>query len=160
MKEVQFSLTIKVYEDSEELHPEYRALLLEAKKALQLAYVPYSGFHVGAAVLLDNGKVISGFNQENAAYSMCLCAERVTLAAALSQFPGIPVRAMAVSVKNRSVRIDRPAAPCGACRQVICETEIRFQSDIAIILQGEAGPIHLFRSGKDLLPFCFDSSFL
>ncbi|MEL7021021.1 MAG: cytidine deaminase, partial [Bacteroidota bacterium] len=123
-------------------------------------HAPYSNFYVGAAVLLQNGQILNGANQENAAYPMCLCAERVALASAHAQHPDSPVVAIAITVKNPAQVINQPAAPCGACRQVICETEQRYQQSMQIVLRGETGEIFVFEGGKDLLPIGFDQSYL
>jgi cytidine deaminase len=141
--------------------PEQDARLLEsAKHALRLAYAPYSQFRVGAAALLENGEIVEGANYENASYPLCLCAERAALAAAVSKFPEIPMRAMAVTVENHSQVIYRPATPCGACRQVLAETEIKNRQAIRLILQGQTGPVWMFEKSSDLLPFGFDGSYL
>jgi cytidine deaminase len=160
MKELKITTTVRVYETPEELPPLHRNLLREAKRALDKAYAPYSGFKVGAAVLLDNGETVSGGNQENAAYPMCLCAERTALSAAASLFSGLAVQAIAITVRNEKKETNRPAAPCGACRQVISEMEDRQGKPMSVILQGESGEIYVLDSGKDLLPLSFDKSFL
>lgn len=157
---INVQTTIEVYEDASQLASNEQMLLQRAKAALPNAYAPYSGFHVSAAVLLENGETLAGANQENAAYPMCLCAERVALGAAHAQFPGVPVAMIAITVQNLKKPVTQPAAPCGACRQVICEMEQRFGNDIEIIMQGETGEIYKLKSGKDLLPLSFDSSFL
>lgn len=148
------------FENIEELTAPRRMLLEKATAVLPEAYIPYSNFHVGAAILLQNGLVLSGTNQENAAYPMCLCAERVVLAAAHAQYPKIPIVALAVTVKNPKQLIKEPASPCGACRQVICEMEGKHQQDIELIMRGEEGDILVFASAKDILPFGFNQSFL
>lgn len=132
----------------------------EPRAGLSKSYSPYSKFQVSAAILLENGKILTGANQENAAYTMCICAERVALAAASSEYPEIPVKAMAITVKNKLNPVKSPAAPCGACRQVLSETEDRFNNKIKIFLQGEEGEIFELASAKDLLPLFFDSSWL
>jgi len=159
MKERIWKTAYQVYESADELPEQDRALLQFAKQSLQHSYSPYSNFQVGAAVLLQNGKMVGGANQENASYPLCLCAERVALAAAASQFPGEAALALAVTVHSPGHLIEKPAAPCGACRQVICETECKHQHDIRILLQGETGEILIFPSAKDLLPFSFDGSY-
>jgi cytidine deaminase len=135
-------------------------LLDAAAQALDKAYAPYSDFHVGAAVLLDNGEVLSGANFENAAYPMCLCAERSALATAISTYPQAKILQMAIRVRNPKKPVLQPAAPCGACRQVMVEAEHRQNGDIKVFLQGESGPVYVLDSAKVLLPFYFDGSFL
>lgn len=100
MKIVQLSATYKIYSDLSELPEEDQVLLQLAKKSLKNSYSPYSNFKVGAAALLQNGKMIGGSNQENASYPLCICAERVVIAAAGAQFPEQPITALAVSVKT------------------------------------------------------------
>ncbi len=148
------------YATSEDLPETYRHLLAEAAKAWEKAWAPYSRFLVGAAVLLENGQVVSAGNQENAAYPMCLCAERAALATAAAQHPGVSVKALAIRVKNLRKKLCEPATPCGACRQVLHETERRQQRPIALVLQGEEGPVVLIEGIDHLLPFGFDSSAL
>lgn len=160
MKKISLSTPIDVYASLDDLPENYRALLQKAKEGLTKSYSPYSGFQVSAAALLENGKIIIGANQENAAYSMCLCAERVALAAATCDHPDVPVTAMAITVKNKIKPVIIPAAPCGACRQVLSETEDRFGSKIKIILAGETGEIYVLDTAKDLLPLFFDGSLL
>ncbi|MFN7116522.1 MAG: cytidine deaminase [Saprospiraceae bacterium] len=159
-KEINLNAVIEVYEKVEDLPAADQNLLHRAKQALPTAFAPYSGFQVSAAVLLSNGEILVGTNHENAAYPMCLCAERTALAAAHAQFPGVPVQALAITVKSKNRVIDEPASPCGACRQVICETEHRYKTPIQLILQGETGIIYKLKSGKDLLPLAFDGDFL
>ena len=154
------TIQYEVFSKEEELSQEDRHLLLEAKKVLANSHSPYSKFRVGAAILLVNGAIVSGANQENAAYPMCLCAERVALAGAVVQYPDIAIKKIAITVSTPLVQVEKPAAPCGACRQVICETEDRFQEAIEIILQGETGEIFKLPSGRALLPFAFDGGFL
>ena len=157
---IALQIPIEIYENALELSAVEQSLLQKAKANLVNAYAPYSGFRVAAAVLLENGEILVGANQENAAYPMCLCAERVAIAAAHAQFPGIPLKSIVITVQNINKAVSQPVAPCGACRQVICETEFRFGHHIEIILQGEVGEIYKFRKGKDLLPLSFDGSFL
>ncbi len=149
------------YDDPDEVPPPWRHLLEEAGRGWNKAWAPYSRFLVGAAVLLDNGIVLSAGNQENAAYPMCLCAERTVLATAASQYPGAAVRALAIRVKNLRKKLTEPATPCGACRQVLYETELRQDGKpITLILQGEEGPVVVIEGIAHLLPFGFDHSAL
>lgn len=137
-----------------ELPEKERDLVLMARKAADNAYSPYSNFKVGAAVLLENGDVITGNNQENADYTDGLCAERVALFYANANFPEIPVKAIAVTAKNSGGKIVELAKPCGSCRQALIETESRFKNKIQLILDGNK---KIFRiSGVDnLLPLAF-----
>ena len=160
MEKKILSIVYQEFKTDEELEEADRQLLREARKNLPAAYAPYSGFLVAAAVRLANDAILSGSNQENAAYPMCLCAERVALAAAAAAYPGVPVVAIAVTVKSRKKLLREPATPCGACRQVLCETEDRHRRPVEILLQGEAGPILKFFSARDLLPLAFNGSTL
>ncbi len=160
MEKRQLSISYLQYETPGDLPGQDKRLLESAKNALRLAYAPYSRFRVGAAALLANNDIVEGANYENAAYPLCLCAERAALAAAISKFPEMPVLAMAVTVENSSQTIQRPATPCGACRQVLVETEIKNRQAIRLLLQGQIGPVWVFENSSDLLPFGFDGSYL
>ncbi len=159
-KKITYSFEYEWYPTEKDLPAEDRALLQAARQALKTAYAPYSRFRVGAAVLLEDGRIITGSNQENAAYPMCLCAERVALAAVESEAPNTRVIAMAITVSNEKTSVQQPAAPCGACRQVISEKEQRQHAAMKIILQGETGPVLLLPSGRNLLPFPFGGELL
>lgn len=135
-------------------------VLALAKKHLQYSYSPYSNFKVGTGLFLDNGELIGGSNQENASYPLCLCAERVALAAAASMYPSISIDTLAVTIQHAEKMIGEPAMPCGACRQVICEVEQKQQKAIRIITQGMKGEVYIFESGLSILPLAFDASFL
>lgn len=137
-----------------ELEPEIQVLISKAKEQVENAYAPYSGFHVGAAVLLQNGALFVGSNQENAAYPSGLCAERVALFYANAQFPGVPVKALAVAAFTNNEFLADPVTPCGACRQVILESETRFDNSIDIYLYGTNCVYHI-PNAHDLLPLSF-----
>ena len=160
MKTEKWEMQWQVFADPADLPPAERSLLGRAVEALGNAYAPYSNFLVGAAALLENGEVVPGFNIENAAYPLCLCAERVALAAAESGFPGIPVDVLAITVRSARHDVQEPASPCGACRQVLFEKEWRQGSNIRIILRGATGPVYVLPSAQSLLPLSFDPDFL
>ncbi len=153
-------LTWEQYTTPSQLPEKDRLLLQYAKDNLRYSYSPYSNFQVAAAILLQDGIQIAGTNQENASYPLCLCAERVALAAVAATYPNSKIEAMAITVKNPIKPVQQPAMPCGACRQVICESEQRQHRPIRLIIQGESGPIYVFQSGLDVLPFAFDGSYL
>jgi len=153
-------IAYQIYPSPEALPDADRTLLEQARRALENSYSPYSHFKVGAAVRFANGEILGGANYENAAYPMCICAEQAVLAAAASRFPGEPVVAIAITVQNPHKPVAAPAAPCGACRQVICETEQKNKRPIRVILQGETGPVFVFEKGSDLLPLSFGGDFL
>ena len=138
----------------DELDAELRQLVEIAKQKTQDAYCPYSHFHVGAAVLLADGQIVTGANQENAAYPSGLCAERTTLFAANANHPQTPVVALALACYTNGHFTKDVASPCGACRQVMLETEKRFGIPIKVILYSEAG-CYVFDSAADLLPLSF-----
>lgn len=160
MKKRIIKTAVEVYASEKELSLADQKLVALAKKALKKSYSPYSNFQVGAAILLENGKTMSGSNQENASYPLCLCAERVVLAGASCSYPKVPIIAMAITAKSASQKVAKPVAPCGACRQVIFETEMKHQTPIRLILQGEKGKVYILESGKSILPISFDGSLL
>jgi len=160
MKKKSSRLEWKVAEKLSDLSKKDAKLLALAISSLDHAYAPYSKFHVGAAILLENGKMLGGSNQENAAYPMCLCAERVALSAAASQYPKVLIESMAITVKAPDQIVKEPAMPCGSCRQALCEMEYQQKKDIKLVIRGEQGVTYIFKSAKDILPFSFDASFL
>ena len=134
--------------------------MLSAIEARKKAYAPYSGFSVGAAMVLENGEVISGSNQENASYPSGLCAERVAIYYAGAKFPGATIKTIAISAASGKNKINVPVPPCGACRQAIAEYEIKQNSPIAIYFMGETGSIIKADALKDMLPLIFEKSLL
>lgn len=142
------------YDSIKDLSAEEQQLTAAALAASQKAYAPYSQFKVGAAILLDNGEIVTGSNQENAAYPSGLCAERVALFWAGSQFPESAVKTMViVSVKGQEL-VSRIVAPCGACRQVINETSHRHKKHFSLLLVGKEGILKV-DNANDLLPLSF-----
>jgi cytidine deaminase len=164
MKSKATKLTITtnltVYKSMEDLPKEDLELLKLAKKAVKSAYAPYSQFFVGAAILLENGKISIGNNQENAAYPSGLCAERVAIFHASAKYPNVPIKKIAVSVASKTQIINEPVSPCGGCRQVISEYEMKYESPISIIMSGETGKIYVSDSIENLLPIMFDKKHL
>lgn len=147
------------YDNFEELTPTDQQLVLQAKEASGRSYAPYSQFNVGAALLLENGQIIQGNNQENAAYPSGLCAERVAIFYANSRFPDVAIETIAIVAQKQGNFIDNPIPPCGACRQVMLESEIHFQKPIRVILYGNKR-IQVLKNATSLLPMNFDASFL
>lgn len=137
-----------------ELPEMFQQLVMKAQEQTQKAYAPYSHYAVGAAVLLENGVIFAGSNQENAAYPSGLCAERVALFYANAQFPDVPVKALAVAAMANGEFAETPVSPCGACRQVMLETETRFSQPITLILHGK-NQIYVFDNVTSLLPLSF-----
>ena len=118
MKTFEIKTTFTVYESEKELSEEDQKLLKMARNAANRAYAVYSQFHVGAALLLDNGEILTGNNQENCAYPSGLCAERTTAFYASSRFPGVPFKKLVITAVNPQSTLTTPVPPCGACRQV------------------------------------------
>lgn len=159
MQELTLNIQVIVKQENE-LTPRQLALLDEARRATYRSYAPYSHFSVGAAVQLEDGIIVAGSNQENAAYPSGLCAERTAVFFAGSQHPDIPIRRLCIAARDTEGHfLRRPISPCGACRQVLLEAEQRAGSDIEVLLYGTEG-IYIVRSIKDLLPLSFDDTFL
>jgi cytidine deaminase len=153
-------LSFASYAEPGELTTADAELYERAFAALPTSYSPYSRFQVAAAARLENGAIVTACNTENAAYPMCLCAERAALAAAASQFPREKVVAMAITVKSPSQVLSSPASPCGACRQVLVEHEQRYGHAMRLILRGETGPLYQIERAADLLPLAFSGAAL
>lgn len=159
MKEMLLQTRVKVC-SYDEFSAEEREVVDAARAATANSYAVYSKFNVGAAVRLANGTIVQGSNQENAAYPSGICAERTTLFWANSQYPDSPVLILAIAARTDAGELPVPIPPCGACRQVILETEKRFAQVIKIILYG-AKESYIIEDGiKALLPLSFDSAFL
>lgn len=157
MKDLNIQIAIKIYE-YKELSMADRELIDAACEATGRSYAPYSHFSVGAAARLANNMIITGTNQENAAYPSGLCAERTTLFYANSQYPDQAVNTLAIAARNeRGEFLEDPIPPCGACRQVMLETEKRFKKSMRILLFGKNGIYELKNVGA-LLPLSFDAS--
>jgi cytidine deaminase len=154
------NLVVTEFDDISELKKSEQHLLEIAYQASQNAYSPYSNFNVGAAVVLEDGTIVTGNNQENAAYPSGLCAERVAVFAAGAQYPEKKIISIAITANSKKVKIDTPISPCGACRQVLAEYEKRYESPIKVILKGEVGKILTIDSASSLLPIIFNRSSL
>jgi cytidine deaminase len=144
----------------EELGPEENHLISKAEESLVYAYAPYSKFRVGVALLMDNGVIVTGTNQENAAYPSGMCAERVALFTIASQYPGVRIKKLAVVAKRENDHRLTPATCCGSCRQVMLEFEERQNSRFEVIMQHDDGSWIKAVSAKSLLPFSFTNSSL
>lgn len=155
MENKSLSIHYQEFNSLSELAPEEKKLLELAKEAALKAYSPYSHFYVGAAVLLDNGIIVTGNNQENAAYPSGICAERVALFSASSQYPGIPVTAIAVTAKADYAQLHGAVPPCGACRQVMAEYETLYEVKMRIIFSNGQGKGIKMYGVESLLPFMF-----
>ena len=155
MKNVELKIKMQFCQ-LDELSPTEQMLIEKAIKATENSYAPYSNFNVGAAVLLGDGTVIMGANQENAAFPSGLCAERTALFAAQAQYPEQPVRMLAIAAKNEKGFVALPVSPCGACRQVMLEVEDRYQQPMKVLLYGTDG-VYVIDSAKDMVPLSFIS---
>ena len=148
---------IETFKNLEELDNESKYLVHKAKEATHHAYAPYSKFHVGAALMLEDGTVITGSNQENASYPLCMCAERVALYAAVSLHEGKRITKMAVVAHKKNHKELSAAASCGACRHVMAEFEERQNKPFEVILHHTDNQWIKCASASLLLPFAFTS---
>ena len=160
MKEISITSSFTIYDNIKELSQDIQDLMNQAIEIRKKAYAPYSQFRVGAALLLDNGKVILGSNQENAAYPSGLCAERTAIFYAGSAYPEAKILKMAITAASDTNQTQAPIPPCGSCRQSIAEYEIKQDTPIEIYFMGEIGEVYKSASLKNLLPFMFDKKFL
>jgi cytidine deaminase len=158
MKKIQFSASFEQYADKDDLDTFDKKMMDLAIEARDRSYSPYSQFSVGAAVLLENGEIVTGNNQENAAYPSGMCAERVAIWTASAMYPDVKVLKLALSGKSKLRLVETPVSPCGACRQVLSEYESKQNSDIEIYFTGETGKVIKTTSVRNLLPFSFDGS--
>lgn len=155
MQTQQYNFSYQVFSADEELNNTHKNLLQKARTIASTAYAPYSNFFVGAAALLQNGKIITGTNQENASYPVGICAERSLLATAATLYPNIPIVAMAISYINNKNTATVPVAPCGMCRQSLLEYEKRQQQSFTLILSGQEGEVFVIEKASMLLPLNF-----
>ena len=155
--EVNVKLSVNNITDLTEIE---RTMVIEAVHQLDNAYAPYSNFHVGAAVLLEDGNIHGGSNQENASYPLCMCGERVALYHSAIASPNVKITSLAITARNQYHKLTQPVMPCGACRQVILEYEQRQNQKIKIYLRTDDDKIYISESAANLIPFGFDASFL
>ena len=153
MEKAELKIDYTVYRES---YPEgYEDLCRAALEVTKNAYCVYSGFAVGAAVLMDTGEIVCGSNQENIAYPSGLCAERTALFYATSTYPGTGIKALAIAARDHGVEVDEYVTPCGACRQVMAEVIRRYGADFDVIMMGKKQTVVI--KASQLLPFSFDS---
>ena len=154
MKEIE--VKPRIWEaQMDELTPEERSLIEQAIEGTNRSYSPYSLFHVGAALKLQNGATYIGCNQENAAFPAGICAERSAIFAAGAQYPAQPIVMLAIAARSREGEFTKePVSPCGTCRQVLIETETRFQHPVRILLYGQRC-VYVLDSIKQLMPLSF-----
>lgn len=153
MKNIILKSELNLY-DKDELDQISRVLIDKAIEATNNSYSPYSNFKVGAALRLEDGTIVIGANQENAAFSVTMCAERSAIFNAQSNYPNLSITDIAIAARNSEGIIKSPISPCGSCRQVILEMEHRYKHNIRILLYGADG-IYVINSIKDLLPLSF-----
>jgi len=154
MKDLKLKVQIKECQ-MDELSDEDKSIVRLAIESTASSYAPYSQFHVGACLLLADGTVVRGCNQENAAFPAGICAERSAIFAAGAQHPGQAVKSLAIAARDRNGELTRqPVAPCGTCRQVMIETETRFGHPIHILLYGQDG-IYVMDGIRNLMPLSF-----
>lgn len=157
METINLQLSLYRHADITHFSEQEQALIKAAHAALDTAYAPYSQFRVGAALLLDDGTIVSGSNQENAAYPSGLCAERVAFFSAGSQFPNKQILAAAVTT---SYPLEHPVSPCGACRQVMAEYELKQGTSIKLFMCSHDGSVIVANKTRDLLPLYFSGEWL
>lgn len=160
MKIISRKISFEEYDSLNELQEEQKNLVEAARKACKGSYSVYSRFKVGAAVLLDNGEVITGNNQENIAYPSGLCAERVALFYAQSMYPNSSIQMIAIAANSESDKMNEPVMPCGACRQVMAEYEDRHNVKLKTIMASETGKVLVADNMEALLPMRFRADFL
>lgn len=160
MKVIKIETSLALYDSYSHFLPEELELFAAAKLAYQNAYAPYSDFQVGAALLLANGAIYTGSNQENAAFPSGLCAERVALFYAGSAHPGVPIKAIAVTINYDKTTHTDIVSPCGACRQSIAEYAKRYDEPIKMYLLGKNEEVCVVNSIADLLPLVFNGDSL
>lgn len=157
---VNFSVDVKKYPSVNELPEDYKMLLDEAYDAQSKAYAPYSDFKVGASLLLEDGDIVKGNNQENAAYPSGLCAERVAFFAYGASGKTAKVKAVAIVAGSKAFRLEGILSPCGGCRQVLAEYECKQNQPIELILKSDSAEVYIIPSVADTLPFAFQCEFL
>lgn len=160
MKEIHITTTFEVFQSVADLSENIQALMQQAIEIRKKAYAPYSHFRVGAAILLDNGKIVLGSNQENAAYPSGLCAERVAIYQAGAIYPDVKMLTIAITAASDSNPTLSPIPPCGSCRQSIAEYEFKQDTPIEIYFMGESGGVYKSNSINNLLPLSFNKTSL
>ncbi|MBL4668245.1 MAG: cytidine deaminase [Flavobacteriales bacterium] len=157
MKKKSLNIEFVEYESTQGLDSELVDLINKTDENLNNAYAPYSNFKVSAVCKMANGEIVKGTNQENGAYPSGLCAERVAIFAAKSQFPNQNVEKIVITTEQTT---EYPVSPCGACRQVLIEYEVTQKQPIELIMKSGSSKIWHFKSIADILPFAFDGEFL
>ena len=156
MTNKELKIAYQEYNSLAELEPADRKLAEAAIEATALSYAPYSNFNVGAAVMYEDGEIVKGSNQENAAYPSAMCAERTTLFYASSNRPDAAMKSLAIAAAQNGILTKSPVSPCGACRQVMAQYQTKSGIPMEVILVG-SDKILKFSKVEDLLPFIFVS---
>ncbi len=156
MKKVTLELGFIEYSSLEEMDPQDQEVVKAAIEAQKGSYAPYSNFNVGAAVRLEDGTIVKGANQENAAYPSGLCAERTAMFAAGATYPGVPMTTLAIVGGFDFTLSETPCTPCGGCRQVMAEYQTAGKRPLSVIMFGTE-KTWKFEKVDDILPFIFDS---
>jgi cytidine deaminase len=157
MEEKKLHITWKTTRNPDDFDIQHQSLLETVKDFAKNAYAPYSGFHVSAALLLDNGTITKGTNVENASYPVGICAERTLISHTISNYPKNVIRTIAVYVDKD---LPTPVPPCGLCRQTLAEAEKRQATPIRLLLVAKNGLVFDFKSCTDLLPLAFGGDYL
>ena len=160
MKNIKIESILTVFDNLNELPSDIIGLMQKAVEAREKAYAPYSQFYVGTAILLDNGEIVTGSNQENASYPSGLCAERTAVYYAGAKYPKAKMLKMAITAASQNQKTESPIPPCGACRQALAEYEVKQKESIEIYFMGETGKVVKSESLANLLPLVFDKSAL
>jgi len=160
MQKKEYRFDYEVYDRLDDLEPQDRALLNEARAVTAKAYAPYSRFLVGAVARLKNGATVSGTNQENASYPVGICAERALLSSASMLHTDVPIDTLAIAYHNLDGKSDTPVSPCGMCRQALKEYEDRTDQKIRLILSGMEGKVFVIPVSSQLLPLSFGGEHL
>ncbi len=160
MKTIKIETQLEVYEDLKALPEAIQDLMQQAIAARNNAYAPYSKFQVGAAILLENNTIVTGSNQENAAYPSGLCAERTAIFYAGAKHPKVKMQVMAITAASQNKNVNLPIPPCGACRQAIAEYELKQNQPIMLYFMGETGEVIKSNSIANLLPLIFEKKYL
>jgi len=156
----KITTTVSEFKDISECPEEIQSLMDNAVEAREKAYTPYSNFQVGAAILLENGIVVTGNNQENASYPAGLCAERTAIFYASSKYPDVKIKSMALTAGPKDKVNTEAVPPCGSCRQAIAEYEQKQNSPICIYFMGTSGNVMMVESLLSLLPLAFSAEYL
>ena len=160
MKEISITTQFKVFDSNLDLPNDIQELMTHAVEVRKNAYAPYSKFRVGVAILLDNGEIVLGSNQENAAYPSGLCAERVAVFYAGAVYPEAKILKMAITAASDTNQTTAPLPPPGSRSPSLSAYEIKQETTIEIYFMGEIGSIYKSQALKNLLPYMFDKKFL